>query len=167
MRVFLILKHWQIFLLWFLSQILFRATIHTSYWLLSTIIYGFIMVGWFYSIGKVINKINKNKIENYHEDLWFILVMISLIPLAYFTHSTTPTNDLLFLVFTILDVFCLFKLINFSAKALKQNKEKKNLKFADYFGEFFLICIIGIGFWIIQPKLNMIIKTNDNETPNA
>lgn len=167
MRVFLILKHWQIFLLWFLSQIVCQATINTSYWLLATIIYGFIIVGWFYSIGKVINKINKNKIENYHEDLWFILVMIFLISLGYFSHFTTPTNDLLFFIVTILEVFCLFKLLNFSAKALKQNKEKKNLRFSDYFGEFLLICFIGIGFWIIQPKLNMIIKTTDIQTPKA
>lgn len=83
------------------------------------------MVGWFYSIGKVINKINKNKIENYHEDLWFILVMISLIPFGYFVHSTSPTSDFLFFIFVMLNVFCLFKLLNFSAKALKQNKEKK------------------------------------------
>ena len=167
MRVFLILKHWQIFLLWFLSQILFQTTINTSYWLLSIIIYGLIMVGWFYSIGKVINIINKNKIENYHEDLWFILSLIFLVPLGYLNWSTTPSNDLLFFIVSLIELFCIFKLINFSAKALKQNKEKKNLRFADYFGEFLLICIIGIGFWIIQPKLNMIIKTNDNQTPNA
>lgn len=162
------LKHWQIFLLWFLSAIIFQRTINTSFWIFTTIIYGLIMIGWIYSIGKVLNKIdNTNKIQNYHEDFWFGLAISFFILLGYFSRSASASSNLTFFVVTILEIFCIFKLVNFSAKSLKQKKENRDLKFTDYLGEFILICCIGIGFWIIQPKLNMLIKTNENQTPNA
>lgn len=162
------LRHWQIFLLWVLSEIIFQNTIDTPYWLISTSIYGFIMIGWIYSIGKVLNKIDeRNNNQKYHEDLWFGLAISLFLLLAYFSRSFSMSSNLMFFLIGILDVFCIFKLVNFSAKTLKQREENSDLKFTDYFGEFILIGSIILGFWIIQPKLNKIIKATIKQTPNA
>lgn len=92
MRLFCRFKHWQLFLIWIISGTLFIATIETPFWVLTLALYDFVLVGWIYSIGKVTNKLNgKYRIENYHEDLWFVLFFISIITLGYFSHLSTDT----------------------------------------------------------------------------
>ena len=167
MKVFLILKHWQLFLICYMTAILFIATSDSSFWILTFLLYESIIAGWIYSIGKIANNNNsKNKIENYHENLWFILFIISFIPFGYFSHSKTPNNDLLDLAAVLFEVFTAFKLVNFSAKAIKQNELKKDLKFTDYLNEFFLIAFLPIGIWIIQPKMNKMMKKKKRLTSN-
>lgn len=104
MEFFLRIKHWQLFLIWILSSTLFAATINTPIWILTFSIYYFVLIGWIHSIGKVSNKLNgKYRIENYKEDLWFILSLISVLPFGYFIHirwRAFPTSE---------------KLINFSS----------------------------------------------------
>lgn len=159
MRQFCRFKHWQFFLIWIISGTLFVATIESSFWVLTLSLYDFVIVGWIYSIGKVTNNLNgKLRIENYHEDLWFVLFFISFIPLGYISHSSSPISGLLTFGIVLFESISAFKLINFSAKALGQNDQKKNLKFVDYISEFFLIVFFVIGLWIIQPKMNKIIE---------
>ncbi|MFB6341183.1 hypothetical protein ACE1ET_05655 [Saccharicrinis sp. FJH62] len=84
MKIFLKLKHWQLFLVWILSQFLFIATLHTDFWLITFEFYAFTAVGWIYSIGKVTSKLNSdNKSKNYKEELLMILYLISGIPFAW------------------------------------------------------------------------------------
>jgi hypothetical protein len=166
MKVFLILKHWQLFLIFYITAILFAVTIDSSFWILTLLLYDFTLVGWIYSIGKIANNINsKNKIENYHENFWFFLFYISFIPFGYFSHSKIPSNDLFMLATIIFVGFSAFKIVNFSAKAIKQNEINEELKFKDYLNEFLLIAFIPIGIWFIQPKMNKIMK--NKKTPNT
>jgi hypothetical protein len=162
MKIFLKLKHWQIFLIWILSEILFISTIKSSLWIITIEIFGFVMIGWMYSIGKVINNLNtKNKIVNYRENLWASLYMISLIPFGYFYKNMIAfgqVKGIILLATGLIGFISGIKLINFSAKAYKQFDTKKELKFEDYSTEFFIILIMIIGIWIIQPKLNEISK---------
>ncbi|MGE5394779.1 MAG: hypothetical protein ACM3P1_08540 [Candidatus Saccharibacteria bacterium] len=159
MKLFLRLKHWQLFIIWILSAILSITTSESNWWIFTFAIYDFFLIGWIYSIGKVTNKLNgKCRIENYHEDLWFIICFISIIPYGYFAHSNAPNNGfLMFGTFLLLSISAL-KLISFSAKSLMQNERKEHLKFADYFKEFLLIAFMVIGLWKIQPKMNKIVK---------
>lgn len=159
MVIFLRFKHWQLFLIWILSAILFITTSESNWWILTFALYDFLLVGWIYSIGKITNRLNgKYKIENYHEDLWFILCLISFIPYGYFAHSNTPNDGYLKFGTFLFWAISALKLINFSAKCIRQNEKKENLKFADYFNEFLLIVFIVIGLWKIQPKMNGIIE---------
>lgn len=168
MKTLLTLKHWQIFSLWLLSGIIFQKTIHTHYWFISTIIYGLIMIGWIYSIGKVLSKIDKrNNNKKQHEDIWFGFAISLFILLVYFSRSASLRSSMMYFSISIFQVFCTFKLVNFSAKTLKQNEENRNLKFTDYFGEFILIGSLLFGFLIIQPKLNKIINAKSKQTPNT
>lgn len=44
----------------------------------------------------------------------------------------------------------------FVAKALKSVEEGGEVGFRDYVGDFFLIFLLPIGIWILQPRLNVI-----------
>ncbi len=161
MKVFLKFRHWQLFLIWTFTEIVFIATVNTPIWILTTGLFGFAIIGWIYSIGKMINNLNgKKRIENYKEDLWFILYLVSIIPFGFnFRNfeSYSPINGFLIFGAGLIGFISMIKLVNFSAKAYKQYESKKDLKFSDYSSEFFLIIIMIIGIWIIQPKLNKII----------
>ena len=159
MTIFLKLKHWQIFLIWIISGVLFAATLFTQIWILTLAIYAFGFVGWIYSVGKVTNDLNKkNKIENYHEDLWFILFLFSVLPFGYFSHTTTPENGFLMFGALLFESIPAIKLVNFSARAITQYERNKKLKFRDYANEFLLILFLPISIWQIQPRMNKIIK---------
>ncbi len=161
MKIFLKFKHWQIFLIWIITGVLFAITIFTHIWFITLAIYAFLLVGWIYSVGKVTNELNeKNRIENYHEDLWFILFLISVFPFGYFSHTTTPENGFFMFGAMLLEAIPAIKLVNFSARAISQYEKKKSLKFSDYSNEFLLILFLPISIWKIQPKMNDIIKKN-------
>lgn len=135
------------------------ATTYSSFWLLTFAIYAFVFIGWIYAIGKITNTNNqKNRIENYKEDLWFVLFLVSFIPFGYFSHTTKPENGFLMFGTLIFEAVSAIKLINFSARAISQYEKKKNLKFNDYVSEFIMILFSPIGIWIIQPKMNRIAK---------
>lgn len=161
MKIFLKFKHWQLFLIWIFTEIIFITTLNTPIWILTTGIFGFTITGWIYSIGKVMNNLNeKYRIENYKEDLWFILYLVSIIPFGYnFRNFELNVSVNGFLIFGagLLGFISMIKLIIFSAKAYKQFESRKDLKFGDYSNEFFLILLMIIGIWVIQPKLNKII----------
>lgn len=161
MRIFLKLKHWQLFIIWILAEIIFLATSNTPIWILTIELFGFTIIGWMYSIGKVINGLNdKNKIQNYREDFWFFLYLISAIPFGYkfkTTDSYHSGNDLLIICAGIVGLISMIRLVNFSAKAYKQYNINKDLKFPDYLEEFIWIAFFIIGIWKIQPEINKII----------
>ena len=56
MKIFLKLKHWQMFLVWIFGSIQMQVFIKTDIWYISSIIYFVLIFGWIYSIGKVLNK---------------------------------------------------------------------------------------------------------------
>ena len=64
----------------------------------------------------------------------------------------------LYYEYTIFSSYTGIKIINFSAKALKETETKRTQEFKDYSSEFFLIAFLIIGVWIIQPRLNKIVK---------
>jgi hypothetical protein len=162
MRIFLKLKHWQLFLIWIVSVIIFTGTNNSSFWILTTELYGISILGWVYSIGKVINnQIKENKVENHKEDMWFILGLITIIPFGYDYNNFSPNLSMLdLLVFAsgILGLVSILKLINFSAKVLNQYENHKEQEFRDYLQEFLLISFMVIGVWTIQPRVNKIIS---------
>ncbi|HBZ66490.1 MAG TPA: hypothetical protein DEO70_06605 [Bacteroidales bacterium] len=123
MKIFLKFKHWQLFLIWIFAEIIFITTSNTPIWFLTTGLFGFTMIGWIYSIGKVINNLNeKNRIENYKEDLWFILYLVSMIPFGFTfrnMNSPEPLNGFLFPIVGIVGFISMIRLVNFSAKAFK------------------------------------------------
>jgi hypothetical protein len=46
----------------------------------------------------------------------------------------------------------------FAAKTLKTIELERKAKFPEYAGEFMLIWFSVIGYWILQPRINKLIK---------
>lgn len=162
MKIFLKFKHWQLFAIWIITEIVFLTTINTPIWIITVLLFGFTIVGWIYSIGKVFNSLNtKSKISNYKEDIWFVLYLLSIIPFGYYYRNimyTSTISSLIIFCGGVIGFISMIKLIIFAAKSLKQYEKKVELKFSDYSNEFILILIFIIGLWIIQPRINKLIK---------
>jgi len=58
----------------------------------------------------------------------------------------------------LLSMFIIFWGVRFAAKTLKSVELGRMAKFGDYAGDFFLIWFSIIGYWILQPRLNELMK---------
>lgn len=55
-------------------------------------------------------------------------------------------------------MFCMFYIMYSAAKAIKTAELQRKVNFGDCVGEFFMLWFYIIGIWIIQPRLNRLIK---------
>jgi len=64
-------------------------------------------------------------------------------------------------------MFCLFYCLYFVAKTLKTVELQREVSFNDFIAEFFLTWFFPIGVWILQPRINKMIKEYDNKDENT
>jgi len=58
----------------------------------------------------------------------------------------------------LFSMFCMFHTLYYTAKTFKSVELQKDATFSDFAGEFFMIWFFPIGIWIIQPKINEMVK---------
>ncbi|WP_299760241.1 hypothetical protein [uncultured Pontibacter sp.] len=58
----------------------------------------------------------------------------------------------------LLSMFCIFYTLYFVAKTIKTVELQREVNFSDFAGEFFMIWFYPIGVWILQPKINAIVR---------
>lgn len=168
MKIFLKIKHWQLFIIWILGAILFGSTLETPFWILTFEFYVFLIIGWIYSINKVIKGFSTKKNKFDILDFLFIIYMISIIPFGYMfknLDSLRPVNEVLFFISGSIGMICAIILIINAAISLKRYETKRNVIIFDVIDYLLLLVIIPIGIWKIQPKLNKILiltKTQKN-----
>jgi len=143
------------------------------------------LLGWEYSVATGLQKLVPAGIkmkETKFKTFFFIPVtyMSLLIILIFiclnvdFSH-TDPTNfgPLFFIPFLIIipihlfSMFCLFYCLYFVAKTLKTVELQREVSFSDFIAEFFLTWFFPIGVWILQPRINKMIKEYENKDWNA
>jgi len=61
----------------------------------------------------------------------------------------------------LFSIFCLFYCMYFVAKTIKTVELQREVNFSDFVGEFFLTWFFPIGVWILQPRINKMIKGHD------
>ena len=182
---FLRAKHWQVFLIVFIipySLQFIAMTItkndHTRMMNFSPfimIIFFLGLFGWFWSIAAGLKnnipvgikmKIKKFKI--------FLIIPMLYIPLAFglmnLLFENIANNDgessgamiggSLAIIFPlhILSMFGLLYSFYFVAKTFKTVELQREVTFSDFAGEFFMLLFFPIGIWVIQPKINKMIK---------
>jgi hypothetical protein len=159
MKIFLTLKHWQLFLIWILSTVACLILDETPLSIFATIIYFSLLTTWVFSIGKIINDkpTNRNKVENYNENTWVLCYLLTVV-IFFVLWKTEKSSGISTLVLFGLGAFSGIKLANFSAKVLRQFEEKKELSFRNYLLEFLLIMYMVVGVWFLQPRLNRIMN---------
>ena len=159
MKLFLKLKHWQIFLIWIFGVIQFLLFMNTNFWYLSFGFYIILLFGWIYSIGKFLNKNNAELTKKLN--IWSIIYLISIIPMGIRFHnmvseSHESLNALIFIVSGIVSLISIINVAIISAKSFKEKETQEKLTFGNYALEFFLVLYMIIGIWILQPRLNKI-----------
>ncbi|GET25441.1 hypothetical protein [Prolixibacter sp. NT017] len=165
MKLFLKLKHWQIFLIWILGSIQALLFVNSDFWILSFVIYFGPIFGWLYAIGKVLNENDSGTVKKLN--IWSVIFLISAVPYAIEYHemltrssSSRTLNGLVLFLSAIPGLIAGIKICIISAKSLKEKEKQREQRFSDYLTEFILMLYMVIGVWIIQPRLNKIMKEN-------
>lgn len=181
-KAFLTAKHWQLFILMvglpFLFQtvtLVYVIVMDSPMLALSTfpifmLLYISIFFGWFWSMGVGLHKflpeqhnlkLKKFKVFFFIPLIYISLLMVGMMYFGVFNDFPPPEDKLLISLILIVPLhlftmFCLLYMLYFCAKTLKSIELQRNVEFADYAGEFFLLWFYIIGVWILQPKINKI-----------
>jgi hypothetical protein len=187
MKIFLTLKHWQLFLLLigvpFIAEILLIGVTITSrdprvvfsYFPFVMILPMGLFTAWFYSLGTNLFKrvpltvkmsLTRFKIFLFFQVAYMLFFMVFMA--GFFSNMTLEgnTNPAIFVFIFPLHffaMFCIIYCLYFNAKALKAIELKRPVSFGDYAGEFFLLWFFPIGVWILQPRINRLIDSTPEE----
>lgn len=178
MKIFLTLKHWQLFVLLMALPMIFQfITIGAMFLsndpLALLYFYPIMMVflvaiffGWFYAIGTNLHKklpetatmnLTRFKIFLFIPVAYMLFLSVFMFGMFTDISSGEGPNPAIFAFIVplhLFSMFCIFYCLYFNAKALKTVEWQRPVTFSDFAGEFFLIWFFPIGIWIIQPRLN-------------
>ena len=180
MKIFLRIRHWQLFLLMvgpaiLLDIILFGSFVFPLDRSYVFILFPFVMIfcmailfGWLYAMGTNLHKQLPGNVRM-NLVLFVILCLVAFIVivltsvLIFISVNRTladqeppdvPMSLSLALFIYLFFMFCIFYCLYFIARALKAVELQRPVSIGDYIGEFFLLWFYMIGVWIIQPRLN-------------
>ena len=145
------------------------------------------MFGWQWSVATglqkmapagVTMKVKKFKIFFFIPVIYLtlLLIFLSIVFSTFFSNSglidskfgTISGGLYIFIPFMIIiplhlfAMFCIFYSLYFVAKTYKTVELQREVTFGDFVGEFFLTWFFPIGVWILQPKINKLIKEYNN-----
>lgn len=134
-----------------------------------------VFFGWFWSVAiglqkkvpdNVTMKVKKFKIF-FFIPMVYILLFLTVFSFLFNSLASSnpePNVGLVGSLFAIIvplhlfSMFCIFYTLYFVAKTFKTVELQREVTFSDFAGEFFMIWFYPIGIWIIQPKINKMIK---------
>ena len=179
MKKILLLKHWQLFLLFYLvsgiPQIFFFEKIMNSerpqnlIALVSVPSY-FVYSFWIYSIGIYIFRIKQEglnltrfKISFFFLIIYFFffLVLFAFIKLDTLFASAWAVG---FVILHLIAIFCYLYCAYFIARLLNSIEQKKSVGINEILGDIFFILFFPLGVWFVQPRLNKIIRFQNSAT---
>lgn len=190
MKKLLTLKHWQLFgLLFFpilILQIVLIASIQSNTISLKAIsVFPLVMIfiisiffGWLYALATnlylklpdtVSMNLSKFKIFFFIPVLYMLFIAIGILVMFNSVSSESQLEPRIFLLIIpihLFSMFCIFYCLYFIAKALKSVELQKQVTFSDFSAEFILLWFSFIGIWIIQPRINKLFESN-NENYNT
>jgi uncharacterized membrane protein len=181
MKFLLKLKHWQLFALTYGISFLLIAIEANSgpsnNFGLALAVMTFLVTGTFGWIWAIATKLNNKlpqeiKLSKRKFNWLFIIPLLCIILTPFLTlivlslefadDTASNTIDLIvgaYIGFLTLSLIIILWGISFAAKTLKSIELKRKASFSEYAGEFFLIWFSIIGYWILQPRINKLIKS--------
>ena len=181
MKLFLRLKSWQIFAITWGIPILINLAVFKFIDPMMTILlfpFAFPLVlilfsvgylGWIWIISVYLNNelpkgVNLNikffKYSFSFASIFFLLIILLWIIslLGYPPILPSEITILVIIPLIVISLAIIVWSIGFAAQTLKSIELKRKATFLDYYGEFLLIWFSIIGYWILQPKINKIVK---------
>jgi hypothetical protein len=132
------------------------------------------LLGWQWSVAvglqKIVPATVKMKVKKFKIFFFIPVSYLSLLMIfLFFVFSMNFSNPNnigagFFISFAVIfplhlfSVFCLFYCIYFVSKTIKTVELQKEVTFADFALEFFLVWFFPIGVWILQPKINKMVE---------
>lgn len=167
MRNFLIAKHWQIFLLVagmpIISDLFFDKTNSNEFSFNSmiTIISCIFFFAWLWSIesviGRLVIKINPIRSRQFRF-IYFTVTLYIAISLMLLFFTGMFLDNIYWLIIHFICIIFLLAIFYQCAKLIKHVELTREPQFSEVFTYFVFIWFFPIGIWVIQPKLNKIIK---------
>ena len=180
-------KHWQLFLLTFGLPLILQfimvgimishlgtgnipdPDVMLSYMKLFSgimILFTSLLFLWYWSVGVGLQKFIppdlKLKVSRFRIFLLFPLMYICIFISVFMTSVNTggPEPRIFFLILPmhLFSMFCIFYCIYFVSKTIRTAELQRNVTFSDYAGEFFLIWFYPIGIWVLQPRINRLVR---------
>jgi hypothetical protein len=172
MKQILFLKHWQVFIFMiipFAINIIFLGIdfnfgniSSTTIAVISSIIYLIIFFSWILAIGLFISSIPDNP---YHlrKVIFIIAVFFSLIGYSKMNLSSIVNVDTLIpewttIILIPLSIWGTFYTFYSVSRAFKSVEIGRKAKFTEYILDAILLFVPPIGVWIIQPRIEKIVK---------
>lgn len=177
MRFLLRLKHWQLFLITWGVPIginvvtLSNPVLMVKLFPVMMIVFIIGIFGWIWAISTQLHKklpmeVNLNikgfKVIFSVPILYTLALTLWMVYQFYFRFPEGSPNVGSIIVFVALlhfaSMICILVGLRFAAQTLRSVELGRLAKFSDYATEFFLLWFSPIGFWILQPRLNKLIK---------
>lgn len=125
-----------------------------------------VFFGWFWSVAiglqRMIPDEIKLKVNRFKFFLLipivYIIFFLGFIMTSFTSGGPNPGIFAVILPLHLFSMFCILHSLYFVAKTFKTAELKRKVTFSDFAGEFFMIWFYPIGIWIIQPKINKMIK---------
>lgn len=179
MKVFLRMKHWQLFILLIAIPVtldMAGTVLAVSKHNTDIITYGMPVVillpalvffAWFYSMGLQLHKKLQAHIKiglgTFKVFMWLTLAYTLFICMFTFSkgaaiNSRADLPDFIVILFIFLlhlfIMFCMFYCLYINAKLLKAVELQRQVTFSDFAGDFFLLWFFPFGIWVVQPRIN-------------
>lgn len=177
MRFLLKLKHWQLFLITWGIPIVINIYTFSDPRLMVQLFPIMMMVfiigifGWIWAISTVLHKklpaavalnIKRFKLIFSVPILYTVGITLWMAYQFYFgIEDATPDIGAVIgiIVFIhVVSMICILLGLGFAAKTMKSVELGRLATFSDYAIEFFLIWFSPIGYWLLQPRLNKLLK---------
>lgn len=158
MKLFVKIKHWQIFLAIVLPHYFGFVKDRLTLLIITTIYFAAFSI-WLYSI----SIIGQRKLSefNLHQNTNYLILSCSLLPLLYLIIMLNPAINVIW--YRIMMWFiglgflaCWVYAIYFTSKTIKALDKQRVPKFKEYILIILGFIIWPIGIWFIQPKVNKI-----------
>ncbi len=137
---------------------------------LTIILYVGVFFGWFWSIAiglqkkipsEIVMKVEKFKIFFFFPLCYMLILLFYIIEMPVGINNTEFGTWIVAIIVPVhlFAMFCMFYMLYFVAKTIKTAELGRVTKFEDFVVEFFLLWFYIIGIWIIQPRVNKLIRT--------
>ncbi|MCC2547841.1 hypothetical protein LJY25_15430 [Hymenobacter sp. BT175] len=178
MRFLLHLKHWQLFLLTWGAALLFNFVVLIDMRLMlyafpvMILLFALGMLGWIWAIATQLHplvpadaglKLGRFKVL-FRIPVVYMLLLPAVVGYNYYYRSEAADDSgmgiaiALLLLGHLLSMACIVYGLRFAAKTLKSAELQREAHLSEYLGEFFMIWFSVIGVWVLQPRLNLLVR---------
>lgn len=130
------------------------------------LVFAAVQFGWFWSVAvglqRFIPEELRLKVKRFKFALLtpvaYAVVLTAFIAVSIGLDGPDPMAFAVIIPLHLFSMFCIFYSLYFVAKTVKTAELQRKVTFGDFVGEFFLIWFFPIGVWIVQPKINELLK---------